>query len=197
MNLFLILIHLCQRRCINIPEIELKKKVIIVGANAVGKTSLLNSFIHRRFDVDYKATLGVNISAKAYPLTDEITVTFSFWDLGGQKLFRNIYPRFFAKSDAAMIVFDVTRMDSFDDLMNWHATITNFLKATIPILLVGNKIDLINERVVPNAMAIDLAKEQEFLYVETSAKTGANVNEAFRKMAETLAESYLHSNKTF
>lgn len=161
----------------------------------MGKTSLLNSFIHRRFDIDYKATLGVNISAKSYLLNDETTVTFSMWDFGGQKLFRNIYPQFFARSDAALIVFDVTQMDSFDEVMIWHATITNYLKATIPILLVGNKIDLLDERVVPSSLAIDLAKQQDFLYIETSAKTGENVDEAFKKLAETFAVSYINSDK--
>jgi len=185
-----------QRRCTNIPKIEIKKKVIIVGTNAVGKTSLLNSFINRKFDFDYKATLGVNILAKQYPLNDETTLTFSFWDLGGQKLFRNIYPRFFAMSNAAMIVFDVTRMDSFDDIMNWHTTIINYLNANIPILLVGNKIDLIKERVVPSSNGLKLANEQKFIYTETSAKTGENVDNLFKKLAETLAKPILDSYKT-
>lgn len=168
----------------------LKKKIIIVGSYAVGKTSILNSFIHRRFEIDYKATLGVNILAKEYQLNDEVTVGFTFWDIGGQKLFQHIYPRFFGQSNAALIVFDVTRMGSFDEIMTWHASILNYVQTKIPILLLGNKIDLVEQRVVPADMAIDLAKEQEFLYLETSAKTGKNVDTAFKKLAESIAERH-------
>jgi Ras-related protein Rab-6A len=172
-------------------EIIIKKKVIILGANAVGKTSILNNFLYRKFDTDYKATLGVNILAKDYIVEEKITVGFSFWDMGGQKLFRNIYPRFFSLSNAAMIVFDVTRMDSFDDIINWHNSVLTYIPEQIPILLIGNKIDLADQRVVPSSMAQDLAKQYQFHYIETSAKTGENVNLAFKKLAEIFAKVFL------
>jgi len=172
-------------------EIIIKKKVIILGANAVGKTSILNSFIYRKFESDYKATLGVNIIAKDYITKDKITVGFSFWDMGGQKLFRNIYPRFFSLANAAMIVYDVTRMDSFDDIINWHNSVLTYIPEQIPILLVGNKIDLVDQRVVSSSMAQDLVKQHHFHYIETSAKTGENVNLAFKKLAEIFAQVFV------
>ncbi|MHA1266493.1 MAG: Rab family GTPase [Candidatus Helarchaeota archaeon] len=172
-------------------QIKLKKKVIIVGAWGVGKTSILNSFIHRQFNLDYKSTLGVNILAKDYPVSDDLIVSFTFWDIGGQKLFRNIYPRFFGLSNAALIVYDVTRMDSFEEIKLWHNSILNYVSEKIPILLVGNKIDLVNERVVPQEIALDLAKENDFDYIETSAKTRENIDTAFKQIATLLAATYL------
>ncbi|MHA1280026.1 MAG: Rab family GTPase [Candidatus Helarchaeota archaeon] len=169
-------------------KIILKKKVIIIGSYAVGKTSILNSFIHRCFELDYKSTLGVNILAKNYELDEHTIVGFTFWDVGGQKLFRNIYPRFFGMSNAALIVFDVTRMDSFDDIMSWYNLVQNYVQTKIPILLLGNKIDLVDQRVVSSGMAQDLANEQGFTYLETSAKTCKNIDDAFKKLAEILAE---------
>ncbi len=166
----------------------IKKKVIIVGSYAVGKTSILNSFIHRQFEMDYKSTLGVNILAKEYELNEDITVGFTFWDIGGQKLFRNIYPRFFGLSNAAMIVYDVTRMDSFDEIPSWYSSIQKYIQEKIPIVLVGNKIDLVDQRTVPTRVAEDLANQYGFFYIETSAKTGKNIDAAFKELATILAK---------
>ena len=138
--------------------------------------------------MDYKSTLGVNILAKEYSLNDEITVNFTFWDIGGQKLFRNIYPRFFSFSNAAMIVFDVTRMDSFEEILAWNMSILNYVPTKIPILVVGNKIDLVDERTVPTKMATQFSKEHNFLYIETSAKTGENVDESFSMLAHNIRQ---------
>jgi small GTP-binding protein len=169
----------------------IKKKVIIVGSHAVGKTSILNSFIYRQFEMDYKSTLGVNILAKSYELDDALTVDFTFWDIGGQKLFRNIYPRFFGMANAALIVFDVTRMESFDEVMTWKTLVDNHVQAKIPILLLGNKIDLVDQRVVSPKISEDLAKEQGLVYLETSAKTRKNIDNTFKRLAEIFVEKNL------
>ncbi|NVM04497.1 MAG: GTP-binding protein [Candidatus Helarchaeota archaeon] len=168
---------------IEFPQIKNRKdfffKLVILGNESVGKTSILRRFIEKKFDEDYKSTIGVGIQKKAYKLSDNISVILNIWDLSGQMMFRNIRKTYLEGSDSAVIVYDVTRPRTFEDISNWLEELKEALPPEHKFLtiLVGNKIDL--ERKVSNKKAKDLAKSLNIPYLETSAKTGDNVDKAF------------------
>ena len=124
---------------------DITLKVVICGDFAVGKTSLVRSFLDSKdgFLEGYKPTMGVDIGRKIFTI-DSQRVIFQIWDLSGQPTFKSIRPQFYKRSDGGILVFDVTRKDSFDHLINW---LEELLEQTrqIPIVLVGNKIDLKEE----------------------------------------------------
>ena len=124
---------------------DITLKVVICGDFAVGKTSLVRSFLDNKngFLEGYKPTMGVDIGRKVFTV-DSQRVIFQIWDLSGQPTFKSIRPQFYKRSDGGILVFDITRKDSFDHLTIW---LEELLEQTgkIPIVLVGNKIDLKEE----------------------------------------------------
>ncbi|MHA1268318.1 MAG: Rab family GTPase [Candidatus Helarchaeota archaeon] len=167
--------------------IKIKKKVIIVGSYMVGKTAILNSFVHHKFVHDYKSTMGVNIMAKEY-LFDErdIELTFIIWDVGGQNMFQNMARRFYNKAEAAFIVYDITRRNTFSAIKEWYSKVIVNVGYKIPIILIGNKIDLYDQREVETSEGKKLADELKIEFLETSAKTRENVDLAFRNLGEKM-----------
>jgi len=173
-------------------------KVIILGDPAVGKTSLLSRYINGVFKNDYIQTLGANflikeidLKKKIEKLTGEQTkiqdikekgFKLYFWDIGGQedKLFVNEY--YFAYSHGAMVVFNLVSRESFDNIEFWISKIYE-LSGDIPFLLVGNKNDLSDERVITQREIEEKAKEYGVKYYETSAKLDENVDKAFTALS--------------
>lgn len=168
-------------------------KLILGGEEAVGKTSLVHRFVDNTFGVDYKPTIGTQIMKKEFHFKGlSSSIRFSIWDLGGQSQFKRVRKAYTEMSDAGMIVFDVTRRDTFDKIIEWHAEFTE--KApNVLLILVGNKIDLEEARVVSRTEGIDLANKLGAPYMETSAKTGENVIDAFRVIALHLIQQYIQA----
>ena len=163
-------------------------KVLLIGEAAVGKTSLTMKFISGKFKSDYLLTVGMEPYSK-YVKVGEDMVTLSIWDIAGQQRFDVFRTMFFRGAKAALLVFDLTRPATLTKLESWYKDlIKNAGKDVVPIL-VGNKNDLIDLRSVPKKDAIAFAKKIRALaYIETSAKTGENVDESFTKITEKLVE---------
>ena len=163
-------------------------KVLLIGEAAVGKTSLTMKFISGKFKSDYLLTVGMEPYSKYVNVGDDM-VTLSIWDIAGQQRFDVFRTMFFRGAKAALLVFDLTRPATLAKLDSWHKDlIKNAGKDVVPIL-VGNKNDLIDLRSVPKKDAIAYAKKIKALaYIETSAKTGENVDESFTKITEKLVE---------
>ncbi|MFW9878680.1 MAG: Rab family GTPase [Candidatus Thorarchaeota archaeon] len=166
-------------------ESQYKFKICLFGPGGVGKTSLLLRYIKDYFSDDLKKTIGSNFLIKDVQL-DGKNVRLLLWDIGGQPQFHKLRTIYFKGSNAALGVFDVTSSQTLLKIPGWVSSIKKTVKKTIPMLLLGNKIDL--EREVDQEEAMDLAKRLNCEYMETSAKTGINVESAFEKIAKACLE---------
>lgn len=172
---------------------EIRGKIILAGNGGVGKTSLINRFVTGTFEGDYGATLGVKISLKKVKIND-ITISLSIWDVSGQTLFRQSRNSYFSMSQGAILVFDVTRPESLERLFsNWIQDIYKSV-TDIPMVLIGNKVDLTETRVITDESIANLVEQHPDIvkYFPTSAKTGDNVEAAFHQLVSaTLAKQDL------
>ncbi|XP_044528673.1 ras-related protein Rab-7b isoform X2 [Gracilinanus agilis] len=126
------------------PRKKVDLKLIIIGALGVGKTSLLNQYVHKTFYEDYQTTLGASILSKII-MVDNTTLKLQIWDTGGQERFRSMVSTFYKGSDGCILAFDVTDRDSFHALDTWRGDIlqkTLQTEQVFPIVVLGNKIDL-------------------------------------------------------
>ena len=167
---------------IDFPKMDTKQKfnykMVVLGDGGVGKTSLIRRFIDKTFKTDYKSTIGVSHLVKKYPLNENVTVTLNLWDLAGQDMFRSVRKMYFQGAEAAAIVYDVSRPETFEHIGTWMKEIEELRKKpNFVSLLIGNKIDL--ERKVSSEDGSNKAKEFGITFIETSAKEGDNVDKAF------------------
>ena len=163
-----------------------KFKVCLFGPGNVGKTSLLIRYIKDFFNSDLKKTIGSSFLIKDVVI-DEVNVRLLLWDIGGQEQFAKLRTIYFKGSNAAFGVFDVSDPQSLLKLPGWVSSIKKTVKKSIPMIIVGNKIDL--ERQVGRQEAEDLAKRLNCEYLETSAKTGEKVEFAFESIARACMNS--------
>jgi len=163
-----------------------KFKVCLFGPGNVGKTSLLIRYIKDYFNADLKQTIGSNFLIKDVEI-DKTSIRLLLWDIGGQDQFAKLRTIYFKGSNAAFGVFDVTSPQSLLKLPGWVSSIKKTVKKTIPMIIVGNKIDL--ERQIERHEAEDLAKRLNCDYLETSAKTGEKVELAFETIARACMSS--------
>jgi small GTP-binding protein len=164
---------------------EYRFKFVILGNHEVGKTSIIRRFVENKYSDDYRATIGLNILTHTFEFFgNEIGVTL--YDLGAQKYFRRFRKVYYTGAQAAFIVFDLTNRESFDNIMNWYQELKDFTTDDdIPIVIVGNKSDLKKERQIFYQEGVKLSNrlsEKEKInlsYIETSALTGENIEDAF------------------
>ncbi|MFX0071806.1 MAG: Rab family GTPase [Candidatus Hermodarchaeota archaeon] len=166
------------------PKTESIYKVIVIGDPAVGKTSLLNKFASKKFKTQYIPTVGVNIVKEVVELESGVSVSLMLWDVAGQPQFYMLHKPYFNGADGMMLVYDVTRSSTFSNVKNWYSTAVKYGLSAIPRLLVGNKIDLKDDRKIILPMANHLSEELNATYFETSALNGENVDEIFHKISE-------------
>jgi len=159
-------------------------KVIVIGDPAVGKTSLLTKFATNKFEEKYLPTVGVNILKEVINLEEQSVVNLMFWDVAGQPQFYMLHRPYFNGADAMLLVFDITRSSTFSNINNWYSTAVKYGLSGIPRLLIGNKIDLKDDRKIIMPMAEHLSEKLNAPYFETSALTGDNVKLIFHKIAE-------------
>ncbi|MFX1313826.1 MAG: Rab family GTPase [Promethearchaeota archaeon] len=159
-------------------------KVIVIGDPAVGKTSLLTKFATNKFEEKYLPTVGVNILKEVINFEEQIVVNLMFWDVAGQPQFYMLHRPYFNGADAMILVFDITRSSTFSNINNWYSTAVKYGLSGIPRILIGNKIDLKDDRKIIMPMAEHLSEKLDAPYFETSALTGDNVKLIFHKIAE-------------
>ena len=170
---------------------EYAYKLILGGDGSVGKTSMVHRFVEEVFETDYKSTIGTSIMKKECEFDGlESKVRFVIWDLAGQSQFKRVRHSYAANSEAGILVFDVTRRDTFDNIKLWHKE-TVEAAPDISLILVGNKIDLTDSRVVSTAEGEGIAKDLGLAYLETSAKTGENIEDAFRMLALQIIKKFV------
>jgi len=174
-------------------EIEIQGfrfKIIVCGDPAVGKTSTILRFTDRAFKKVYVPTIGTNIVEK-YIRVKNARIEFVLWDIAGQQKFAKVRKHFYTGADGELLIFDLTRPNTFNDISNWYQDITSTLNRKLPGFILGNKSDLVDQRAVSNDEPLQLANELGLDYIETSALSGENIDEAFYKLAELLISNNL------
>eukprot|EP01026_Neomeris_dumetosa_P061430 TRINITY_DN579_c0_g1_i6.p1 TRINITY_DN579_c0_g1~~TRINITY_DN579_c0_g1_i6.p1 ORF type:complete len:265 (+),score=15.23 TRINITY_DN579_c0_g1_i6:101-796(+) len=160
------------------PEQDYKFKLLMIGDAWVGKTCLLLRFADDSFQDNYLSTIGVNFKIRTVELDGKVT-KFSIWDTAGQERFRALNSNYYRGTHGVIVIFDVTSYTSFLNIKDWLKEVDKYVDQSVPIILVGNKCDLLSQRVVEYQAAKRLADELGLKYYETSAKRGTNVDEAF------------------
>jgi len=163
-------------------------QILIIGDSEVGKTCLIQRYANGIFKGDYIMTVGLDFHTKQ-EMINNLTVSIKLWDTAGQERFKALTPSFFRNAEGVVLAYDVTNSESFDNLKFWINSIkTNLFEKNIfiPIIIIGNKIDLEDMRVISKDIANKFAKENNFKYFETSAKTGEGVDEAFRDLVNQI-----------
>jgi len=162
-----------------------KYKLVFIGDQSVGKTSIISRFQFDTFDDHYQTTIGIDFVSKTVPV-DDGTVRLQLWDTAGQERFRSLIPSYIRDSHVAVVVFDITSRESFEATSKWIADVRAQRGNDVILVLVGNKTDLADKRAVTTAELEARANEQEIMFIETSAKDGFNIKLLFRRLATAL-----------
>ena len=161
-------------------------KILILGDSTVGKTNILTMFIDKKFNQKYMTTSGIDLKTTSIELNNK-KIKIQLWDTCGQEKYKSITKNLFLKVQGILAVYDITNRNSFSSLKNWVKLVKN--DGNHPkMLIIGNKSDLDEERQVPKDEAIEYAKEEKIEYIETSSKTGENINKAIILICETIMD---------
>lgn len=162
-----------------------KYKLVFLGEQAVGKTSVITRFMYDTFDNNYQATIGIDFLSKTMYLEDR-TVRLQLWDTAGQERFRSLIPSYIRDSSGAIVVYDITNRASFLNTSKWIEDVRSERGTDVVIVLVGNKTDLSDRRQVTQEEGEEKAKENNVMFMETSAKVGNNIKQLFKQLAQAL-----------
>ena len=174
---------------------EYRYKIVMLGDGAVGKTAMTTRFTQNFFDADYKRTIGSDFAIKRLTIDDlDAQVTLQVWDLAGQPRFESVRQGFYRGARGGLLVYDVTRRRTFLNVENWKEEAFTNLEKKIPLVLVANKTDLEDSRVVKTEEGEEYAKENHFIYVESSALTGENVEDAYVNLCRIMIEDSMSAN---
>lgn len=157
-------------------------KIVVVGTSSVGKSSIVQRLVQGTFSEDGSTTCGADFYTYELPVNDE-PVKLQIWDTAGQERFRSISKSYFRNSVGAILVYDITNMNSFDQLAEWLNDLQALCLPNAYILLVGNKVDLESQRQVGAQQVKEFGDRHKLEAIETSAMNGKNVKEAFARLA--------------
>ena len=163
-------------------------KYIIIGNSGVGKSNILLRYTNDTFNDDFKTTIGVEFGSKIVEV-NKTKYRVQIWDTAGQETFRSITRAYYKNSVCACLVYDITDRNSFNDIQNWYDDCKKQTAKTIQIVLIGNKSDLENNRQISYDEGKNLADKNNFIFLETSAKTGKNINDIFELSVKNIDEN--------
>lgn len=169
-------------------------KILLVGNSSVGKTCIFLRYSEDLFNENHLSTIGLDYFTKDFEMDDGQRMTFQIWDTAGQDRFKSIVKNYFKGAHGILLIYDVTSRKSFDALTHWLNQITDNSSQHIKILVIGNKCDCSN-REVTKTEGKELANRMGYEYVETSAKNGENINEAFQNICNIAYVQYKNSRE--
>ena len=170
-------------------------KILTIGESNVGKTCVLRRFVENKFLKTHLATIGIDFKTKNITVDDK-EIKLKIWDTAGQERFRNITNQYYKGADGIILIFDITDQNSFDKIQDWINQInSNTQTDEIGLILIGNKKDLDNNRIISFKEGDALGKELGIKYFETSALSGEGIDEAFKYVTkEILKKKKLDNN---
>ena len=168
-------------------------KIVLIGDTSVGKTNILSKYLTDEFDPESKATVGVEFGTKNFKIENNI-VKVQIWDTAGQERYRSITNAYYKGAKGALLVYDITNKKSFDNLDKWISDLKINGDEKISIVLLGNKSDLENQRVISTEEGKNKAELFKFAFMETSALNGNNIERAFD---ELIKEVYRDNHELF
>ena len=172
-------------------QYDLSFKIIVIGDSGVGKSCLTNRATTNLFEDTYSATVGFEFLSFNVKI-DEKVIKLQIWDTCGQELYRSLITNFYRNSSLAIIVYAINSKDSFDNIEMWLRELRTHSNPDAKVFLIGNKIDLENERKITREQGESYAKSNKLnLFIESSAKTGFNSNKIFIKAAKMLYDEHL------
>ena len=153
-------------------------KIVLIGDSFVGKTNIMSKYLMNEFHEDSKATVGVEFGAKKFDIEGK-SVKAQIWDTAGQERYKSITTTYYKGAKGALIVYDITRKETFDSVDRWISEVLNSGDKNMTMLLIGNKCDLDNQRQVTKEQGEEKAKAFKVAFLETSASSGENLDVAF------------------
>jgi len=176
-------------------ELEIAIKVVVVGNGAVGKSSLIQRYCKGVFTKDYKKTIGVDFLERQLKINEE-DIRLMLWDTAGQEEFGAITRSYYRGAQACVLAFSTTDRDSFEAIEEWQKKLNDEVPSDIPLVLIQNKIDLLDQAVVQQEDADQLAKKLKVRFYRTSVKEDLNVNEVFKYLVEKHIEKLRKEQET-
>ena len=172
-------------------QYDLSFKIIVIGDSGVGKSCLTNRATTNLFEDTYSATVGFEFLSFNVKIEEKV-VKLQIWDTCGQELYRSLITNFYRNSSLAIIVYAINSKDSFENIEMWLRELRTHSNPDAKVFLIGNKIDLENERKITKEQGENYAKTNKFnLFIESSAKTGFNSKKIFIKAAKMLYDEHL------
>lgn len=159
-------------------KIDYVFKVVLIGDSAVGKSQILARFARNEFSLDSKATIGVEFQTRTLVIQHK-SVKAQIWDTAGQERYRAVTSAYYRGAVGALLVYDITKRQSFDHIPRWLEELRSHADKNIIIMLVGNKSDLEDQRAVSTEDAKEFAQKEGLFFLETSALEATNVESAF------------------
>jgi Ras-related protein Rab-22 len=160
-------------------------KVVLVGESGVGKTSIITKFIDETFQEDQQSTTGGTFSTKSVICDGGKILKFEIWDTAGQERYRALTKMFYKDANAAIMVYDITRKDSFEELKNyWSEQIKESSPEGIILVIAANKSDLFEHEAIDESIAREFAQQIGAFYIATSAKNSDGINNLFEEIAK-------------
>lgn len=171
---------------------EYSFKIIIIGPAAVGKSSLIRRFVENQFTLQYKFTIGVDFMTKIIEYEPNKSARLTLWDIGGQDRFKMLRRNFYDGANGALVVFDLSRAQTFSKMKEWISDMHKLMKIKISFVILGNKVDLLTEigEVIDQNEPYQYAEKNDSVYIETSAKIGNNVDKAFVELTQRIVQKF-------
>jgi small GTP-binding protein len=169
------------------PTYDYMLKIIIVGESSVGKSNISLRFTEKRFEANHQLTIGVEFGTKIISRNNKI-YKLQIWDTAGQEAFRAVTTTFYRGTIGCILVYDTTDKETFEKIQSWYDDLKKSCDPNITIILVGNKSDLESRREVSIDEGKDFADKNNMLFIETSAKSGINVDKCFYDMTDDISQ---------
>ncbi len=172
-------------------------KILILGDSFVGKTNMLKRFLHDEFDLNTKETVGVEFGSKNFVMENKKDIVKAqIWDTAGQERYRSVTKAYYKGGKGALLVYDITRKTTFQNIDDWINDLRNNGDKDMMIILIGNKSDLEEKRQVSKEQAQTKAEQYNIAFLETSAKSGDNINKAFTELVEQVYNVNMNNSQS-